>query len=73
MKSPHPKQYKRISGNTQSSAGFFTIPHFDGYAAVLIQVRRVAKRRLREAIVDAWLACAPAGLASSYLESERAR
>ena len=54
-------------------AGFFTIPHFDGYAAVLIQLRNVGKRRLREAIVDAWLACAPAGLASSYLESERAR
>jgi len=51
-------------------AGFFTIPHFDGYAAVLIQLREVGKRRLREAIVDAWLACAPPRLAASYLESE---
>src|SRR6478672_2999839 len=36
--------------------GFFTIPHFDGYAAVLIQLRSVGKRALREAILDGWLA-----------------
>src|SRR3954452_9909838 len=28
---------------------FFTIPHFDGYSAVLIQLKAVAKRSLREA------------------------
>ena len=33
--------------------GFFTIPHFEGYAAVLVQLRTVGKRPLREAIVDA--------------------
>ena len=38
---------------------FFTIPHFDGYAAVLIQLKAVRKKALREAILDAWLACAP--------------
>jgi len=48
--------------------GFFTIPHFDGYAAVLIQLERVTKRALREAILDGWLACAPPKLANSYLE-----
>ena len=42
---------------------FFTIPHFDGYAAVLIQLETVAKRALREAITDGWLACAPPSLA----------
>jgi hypothetical protein len=51
--------------------GFFTIPHFDGYAAVLIQLRKVGKRQLREAIADAWLACAPARLANPYLEAEQ--
>src|SRR3954449_349039 len=40
-------------------AGFFTIPHFDGYAAVLIQLKKVGKKALWEAIVDGWLACAP--------------
>ncbi len=47
--------------------GFFTIPHFDGYAAVLVQLRTVARRPLRQAIDDAWLACAPEALARSYL------
>jgi hypothetical protein len=46
--------------------GFFTIPHFDGYAAVLVQLDAVAKRPLREAIVDAWLACAPGPLVDEY-------
>jgi hypothetical protein len=50
--------------------GFFTIPHFDGYAAVLIQLSRVGKRQLREAILDGWLACAPARLATRYLRAE---
>jgi hypothetical protein len=47
--------------------GFFTIPHFDGYSAVLVQLRVVTQRALRDAIVDAWLACAPGPLADEYL------
>jgi hypothetical protein len=50
-----------------SSPALFTIPHFDGYAAVLIQLTKVTKKALREAIVDAWLACAPPRLAHEYL------
>ena len=46
---------------------FFTIPHFDGYSAVLIQLRKVSAKALREAIVDGWLACAPRNLAEEYL------
>jgi hypothetical protein len=48
--------------------GFFTIPHFDGYPAFLIQLKAVGKRALREAILDGWLACAPAKLAKQHLE-----
>ena len=47
--------------------GFFTIPHFDGYAAVLIQLRAVGKRALRELLLDGWLACAPPALAEQHL------
>ena len=47
---------------------FFTIPHFDGYSAVLIQLKVVTKRALREAIIDGWLACAPPKLAAQYLK-----
>jgi hypothetical protein len=38
---------------------FFTIPHFDGYAAILIQVPKVTTRALTGALRDAWDACAP--------------
>lgn len=48
--------------------GFFTIPHFDGYSAVLIHLAEVPKKALREAIVDAWLVCAPREVANDYLE-----
>jgi hypothetical protein len=47
---------------------FFTIPHFDGYSAVLIQLRRVSGKALRDAITDGWLACAPPKLAQQYLK-----
>jgi hypothetical protein len=50
-----------------SSGAIFTIPHFDGYSAVLIQLKTVTKKVLRDSIVDAWLACAPARLAEEYL------
>jgi hypothetical protein len=48
--------------------GFFTIPHFDGYPAVLVQLKAVGQRAFREALVDGWLACAPPDLAHRYLE-----
>jgi hypothetical protein len=46
---------------------FFTIPHFDGFSAVLIQLPKVSARALREAVTDAWLACAPPALARQFL------
>jgi hypothetical protein len=46
---------------------FFTIPHFDGYAAVLVQLKKATKRPLREALTDGWLACAPPRLAKEFL------
>jgi hypothetical protein len=51
-------------------AAFFTIAHFDGYPAVLIQLRDVGDKALRDAITDGWLACAPAALATEYLNRE---
>jgi len=47
---------------------FFTIPHFDGYSAILIQLRKVSEEALRDAIADGWLACAPPNLAYEYLK-----
>jgi hypothetical protein len=48
---------------------YFTIPHFDGYAAVLIQLKKATKRSVREALTDGWLACAPPRLVEQFLES----
>jgi hypothetical protein len=48
---------------------FFTIPHFDGYAAVLIQLTKVSEKALRDALVDGWLACAPPKLAEQFLKT----
>jgi hypothetical protein len=58
---------------SSSSKSFFTIPHFDGYSAVLIQLRTVTKKPLRDAIIDAWLACAPPRLADEYVKDRGRR
>jgi hypothetical protein len=47
---------------------FFTIPHFDGFSAVLIKLQTVPEQALREALADGWLACAPPKLADQYLK-----
>jgi hypothetical protein len=51
----------------------FTIPHFEGYAAVLIHLRTATAPVLREVIVDGWLAVAPAAVAEAYLRRRRTR
>lgn len=51
--------------------GVFTIPHFNGYAAVLVQLKSVRKRVLQDLLIDAWLACAPEDLAAAYLNEKR--
>jgi hypothetical protein len=48
---------------------YFTTPHFDGYAAVLVRLDRIGLEELREIIVEAWLCRAPGKLADAYLES----
>jgi hypothetical protein len=50
--------------------GFFTIPHFDGYPAVLIELPAVAEAALRDAVTDGWLAQAPARLSGGYVRDE---
>jgi hypothetical protein len=50
-------------------AVYFTTPHFDGYAAVLVRLDQIGLEDLREVIVEAWLARAPERLARSYVET----
>ena len=49
-----------------SAAAFFTIEHFNGYPAFLVQLDEVTAEALREALVDGWLATAPRPLADRY-------
>jgi hypothetical protein len=49
-------------------AVFLTIPHFDGYAAVLVLLDVIELDELEQVIVDAWLARAPKRVAAKYLE-----
>ncbi len=50
---------------------YFTIPHFDGYPAVLIRLGAIRVAELRRVIEEAWLARAPARVAAAYLEEKR--
>ncbi|MFB7249702.1 MmcQ/YjbR family DNA-binding protein [Microbacterium sp. NPDC056234] len=45
----------------------FTIPHFDGYPAVLVRLDGIARDRLQELICDAWLVRAPARERKAWL------
>jgi hypothetical protein len=47
---------------------FFTIPHFDGYPAVLIRLPAIDTEILEEVIAEAWLTQAPKRLARDYLD-----
>ena len=57
----------------EGQPGFFTMAHFDGYPSVLVQLKLVRKRALRDALIDAWLAVAPPALADAFLASKRRR
>jgi hypothetical protein len=46
--------------------GVFTIPHFDGYTAVLICLARSDEGTVRELLEDAWLSRAPRALAEQF-------
>jgi hypothetical protein len=46
---------------------FFTTPHFDGYPAVLVQLKKIAARKLKDIITEAWLARAPKRAATAFL------
>lgn len=45
---------------------YFTTPHFDGYAAVLVRLDRIAGKDLEEVVTEAWLARAPKRLVDAY-------
>jgi hypothetical protein len=53
-------------------AVYFTTPHFDGYAAVLVRLDQIALDELQELITDAWLCQAPKRLARAFMAAHKA-
>jgi len=49
---------------------YFTIPHFDGYPAVLVRLAAVEIDELEEIVTEAWLQRAPKRLAASFLAEQ---
>jgi hypothetical protein len=50
----------------ENPEAFFTTPHFNGYAAVLVRLDRITVEKLRQIVTEAWLARAPARLLNEY-------
>ncbi|TIC88743.1 MmcQ/YjbR family DNA-binding protein [Nocardioides sp. GY 10113] len=46
---------------------YFTIPHLDGYPAVLVRLAAIELDELEEMIVEAWLDRAPKRLAADFI------
>lgn len=47
---------------------FFTTPHYDGYASVLVRLDVIGIDELTEVITDSWLVRAPARVRSAHPE-----
>jgi hypothetical protein len=47
---------------------YFTIPHYDGYPAVLVRLAAADEEELRELVLEAWLRAAPKRAVAAYVE-----
>ncbi len=45
---------------------YFTVPHYDGYPAVLVRLEAADETELRELLVEAWMRRAPKRALSAY-------
>ena len=48
---------------------YFTVPHYDGYPAVLVRLDAIGLEDLEDVIVEAWLSRAPKRTAQAYLDA----
>ena len=46
---------------------YFTTPHFDGYAAVLVRLAAISRPELEEIVTEAWMDRAPRRLVKAWL------
>jgi hypothetical protein len=52
---------------------YFTTPHFDGYAIVLVRLAAIRRAELRELLTEAWLWRAPRRATRAYVEGPGSR
>lgn len=45
---------------------YYTTPHYDGYAMILVHLDRIEPERLEELVEDAWLLKAPVRVRKAY-------
>jgi hypothetical protein len=48
---------------------FFTVPHYDGYPAVLVRLALADEAELRELLVEAWMRRAPKRALAAYVDT----
>lgn len=51
---------------------YFTVPHFDGYPVVLIQLEKIAVKELEDVTTEAWLARAGKRAVAAFLKKRGA-
>lgn len=54
-------------------AVYFTTPHFDNYAAVLVRLAAIDRAELEELVTEAWASRAPKRLAAAHLAERSGR
>jgi len=62
-----PGETAKLALVTSQPEIYFTIPHFNGYPAVLVGLDRIDLGELEEVVTEAWLDRAPAKLAKTFL------
>ncbi|WP_026929512.1 MmcQ/YjbR family DNA-binding protein [Glycomyces tenuis] len=59
---PGEKEALLASGDS----AYYTTPHYDGYAMILVDLEKVEPERLEELVEDAWLLKAPVRVRQAY-------
>ncbi len=54
---------------TAEGDAFFTVPHYDGYPAVLVRLDRADETEVRELLLEAWMRAAPKRALRAYEET----
>lgn len=47
-------------------AKFFTTPHYDGHASIIVRLEEITRAELGEVITDAWIARAPVRVRAAH-------